>query len=145
LRPDNVTYRKAGIAYTGTFGESEIEGKVIYLSFAAETISPASQLKSLMTKALQYFDVTTSVLDDKNELLPVSSSLEQNYPNPFNPSTTIQYNVAELGKVSLKIYDILGREVTELVNDIKQPGKYRLYGMHYPVIKILQAEFISLC
>ncbi|MBL1215371.1 MAG: T9SS type A sorting domain-containing protein [Ignavibacteriae bacterium] len=126
LRPDNVTYRKGGIAYTGTFADGDIEGKVVYLSFAAETISPASQLNSLMVRVLQYFDVVTSVEDDQNELIPVYSSLEQNYPNPFNPSTTIQFNVAELGKVSLKIYDILGREVAELINDIKQPGKYTI-------------------
>jgi hypothetical protein len=48
----------------------------------------------------------------------------QNYPNPFNPSTTIGYQLANSGYVQLKVYDILGREVTTLVDEYKQPGKY---------------------
>lgn len=50
--------------------------------------------------------------------------LKQNYPNPFNPVTTITYQIAEKGAVSLKVYDILGRVVTTLVNENQSPGKY---------------------
>ncbi len=50
--------------------------------------------------------------------------LEQNYPNPFNPSTTINYEVPSSGRVVLKVYDILGREVESLVNENKSAGKY---------------------
>jgi hypothetical protein len=50
--------------------------------------------------------------------------LEQNSPNPFNPSTLINYQVANDGFVSLKVYDILGREVKTLVNEVKTQGKY---------------------
>ncbi|MGH2569266.1 MAG: T9SS type A sorting domain-containing protein, partial [Bacteroidota bacterium] len=46
------------------------------------------------------------------------------YPNPFNPSTRFEYRVAQAGFVSLKIYDLLGREVAVLVNEEKQPGAY---------------------
>ena len=52
--------------------------------------------------------------------------LQQNYPNPFNPTTTIQYSVPGTQYVSLRIYDLLGREVSTLVNEVKQPGKYNL-------------------
>lgn len=57
---------------------------------------------------------------------PASSAirLEQNYPNPFNPSTTIQYEIARPGNVTLKVFDMLGREVTTLVNAYQQPGVY---------------------
>ena len=49
--------------------------------------------------------------------------MAQNYPNPFNPTTTIQYNVADEGLVSLKVYDITGRLVKTLVdNQFKTPG-----------------------
>ena len=56
--------------------------------------------------------------------LPSSHGLSQNYPNPFNPETRIEFQIAERGAVTLKIYDILGREVTALVNEPKEAGRY---------------------
>ncbi|MBI2419721.1 MAG: T9SS type A sorting domain-containing protein [Ignavibacteriales bacterium] len=58
---------------------------------------------------------------------PVSFSLDQNYPNPFNPSTTINYSVAKAGQVTVKLYNQLGVEVKELVNEVKAPGKYTVH------------------
>jgi len=51
-------------------------------------------------------------------------ALAQNYPNPFNPVTTIRYSVKELGKVSLRVYDVMGREVMVLVDRVQGPGEY---------------------
>jgi hypothetical protein len=59
-------------------------------------------------------DAVTSVND--NDIIPTKISLSQNYPNPFNPATNIKFNLVESGYVSLKVYDILGNEVAELVN-----------------------------
>ncbi len=59
-------------------------------------------------------------------LVPESASLEQNYPNPFNPMTWINFSVSEKAFVQLKVFDIAGREVTTLVNGIREPGKYSL-------------------
>ena len=58
--------------------------------------------------------------------LPGRFSLAQNYPNPFNPSTTIQYSipVGTYDRTSLRVYDVLGREVATLVNEVKQAGRY---------------------
>ncbi len=50
--------------------------------------------------------------------------LEQNYPNPFNPATSFKYQIATAGQVSLKIYDVLGREVASIVDERKEPGEY---------------------
>ena len=53
-------------------------------------------------------------------------ALYQNYPNPFNPTTKISYQIPQSGKVVLKVYDILGREVKTLVNELQQSGKYQI-------------------
>jgi len=52
--------------------------------------------------------------------------LFQNYPNPFNPETKINYNVSKSGFVTIKVYDLLGREVTTLVNENKPAGNYSI-------------------
>jgi Secretion system C-terminal sorting domain len=57
-------------------------------------------------------------------VLPGKYRLEQNYPNPFNPSTNIGFQIADYGLVRLVVYDLLGREVAVLVNEVKSPGSY---------------------
>lgn len=59
-----------------------------------------------------------------SEISPSSYLLSQNFPNPFNPDTKINYSLPKKGFVTLKIYDILGREIRSLVNETKQPGNY---------------------
>lgn len=69
--------------------------------------------------------LVTSIEDQVTEL-PQQFRLEQNYPNPFNPETVINYELPVNGKVILKVYDLLGREVAELVNEEKSPGRYAI-------------------
>jgi photosystem II stability/assembly factor-like uncharacterized protein len=70
-------------------------------------------------------DIATGI-KDKTVDLPTKYLLNQNYPNPFNPSTTIKYELPQSGFVSLKVYDILGREVQTLVNGNKIKGTYEV-------------------
>lgn len=63
---------------------------------------------------------------DVEEQIPFTYSLEQNYPNPFNPTTQIKYSLAQAGMVSLKVYDILGRQVAELINKYQDAGNYSI-------------------
>jgi hypothetical protein len=57
--------------------------------------------------------------------VPSSFQLSQNYPNPFNPTKTIKYQISGTGKVVLKVFDILGKEVAALVNETKEAGSYK--------------------
>ncbi|MDP3581069.1 MAG: T9SS type A sorting domain-containing protein, partial [Ignavibacteria bacterium] len=69
----------------------------------------------------------------QSEIFPTKFKLSQNYPNPFNPETTIEFTIpvvdanfaSTTNHVTLKIYDVLGREVTTLVDEYKQPGNYK--------------------
>ena len=65
-------------------------------------------------------EITVAPSSAEDEFLPVTHNLFQNYPNPFNPSTIISYAIPNVSYVSLKIYDVLGREVKTLVNS-EQP------------------------
>ena len=67
--------------------------------------------------------IITGIAADHNEI-PTEFSLAQNYPNPFNPSTKISWQLPVGSLATLKIYDILGREVATLVNEYRQAGKY---------------------
>ena len=57
---------------------------------------------------------------------PIMFSLNQNFPNPFNPSTSIRFQIASPGATTLKVYDILGRELKTLVNEFKSIGEYEI-------------------
>ncbi len=69
------------------------------------------------------FKTTTDTYVEK-EGIPTEFDLKQNYPNPFNPTTEIEFSVAQQGFVSLKVYDMLGREIANLVNEELSKGNY---------------------
>ncbi len=74
---------------------------------------------------LNWADSTLSAIDEFAEgAVPLRYSLEQNYPNPFNPSTKIKFSLKKAGKTTLKVYDVLGREVAVLVNEEMTPGTH---------------------
>ncbi len=69
-------------------------------------------------------EVTTGVKDEMG--LPTEYTLNQNYPNPFNPSTTINFTLPQNGFVTIKIYDVLGKEVSTLVSKEFSAGYFNV-------------------
>ncbi|MHB9010652.1 MAG: T9SS type A sorting domain-containing protein [Ignavibacteriaceae bacterium] len=78
-------------------------------------------------------DSVITGITDKKSSLPTHYALYQNYPNPFNPSTTINYALSSPGDVTLSIYDILGRKITDLVS-----SSYQSTGNHSVVWNAFQ-------
>lgn len=117
-------------------------------TFAVDRAAPIGEAATLS------FDITSggSVIGNKSFKLaveaPKEAALLQNYPNPFNPSTTIGYDLPFNGSVDLRVFDILGREVTMLVDSEQAAGHHKVQwnasqfasGTYFYLLKIQGAE-----
>lgn len=136
-------YSYKGILYCGTSSES---GKYYLrsstdngLTFNKIGDSLPAEVTSVAVKGnyiyagVKYYSVwrffKPVITSGNNEagMLPASFSLKQNYPNPFNPATKIKYDIARLSHVKIVIFDVMGREVKTIVNELLKPGTYEAY------------------
>ena len=85
--------------------------------------NPAGEIRGQVANS---GDLVTSVIEQISKQAPASFALDQNYPNPFNPSTTISFALQTSGRVSLKIYNVLGQQVAVLVDAVKSAGIYKI-------------------
>jgi hypothetical protein len=123
--------------------------KVVYFGFAFEQLNDLTVADTLVRRSIQWL-TDGIVLDnsDKGSII-TSYSLDQNYPNPFNPATTISYSIPNESQVSLKIYDVMGREVVELASGRQAAGFYNIEfdasslasGTYF--YKLTAGEFVS--
>ena len=82
------------------------------------------QLMGIPSKVLGYFTISNLTGVNRSANAVMTFSLKPNFPNPFNPSTRISFAITKEGPVSLRVYDVLGREVATLVNENRKPGEY---------------------
>ena len=102
------------------FGSTEGSNAIFSIYF----VDPQTGWLTADNGRIAKYTGTTSV--DNNVDGVFSFSVGQNYPNPFNPSTIIEFHIANSGFVSLKVFDVLGNEVTTLVNEVKSAGEYEV-------------------
>jgi len=89
-------------------------------------ISPDGYLFACATSGKVFRSAEPVMGVSASDELPTGYSLKQNYPNPFNPITNVSFVIGHSSLVSLKVFDVLGREIAVLVNENKQPGEYNV-------------------
>ena len=127
----NITLDLANLPFDGSsnyYLTDLIEGNVYKVTPSERNAYPVS-LSEYQARVFYYGpdSVVVDVNESTKENLPSEYKLFQNYPNPFNPTTTIKFRIKENGKVTLKIFDVLGAEVLTLVDEVKNPGIYKIY------------------
>ena len=136
-------YRKIG---SGSYSLYATSGTNEYIDYE-ETVCSAPPGSRCANEEIAHYEITAKDLTSKesdysneveaviigtppqkiknnNSVMVYDYKLDQNYPNPFNPTTSINYQVKEKGFVSLKVYDMLGREVANLVNENQKAGQH---------------------
>ena len=122
----NVVYGEisAGFQHSGKWYEYFSQDSISVTDVNMNVALNAGDYKIFTDKKIVRPGFITDV--EENEIIPQDFVLYQNYPNPFNPSTIIGYQLPVTSNVTLKVYDILGREIATLVNEQKPAGKYEL-------------------
>jgi len=130
---NTVTGREVLMMSTGPFKLQKNIPQDIYVTYViGQGSSPTNSIVMAVDNTIEgrrFFDRNLGEipLDVEDGNVTINKfELSQNYPNPFNPVTKIRYSVADFGRVTLKVYDLLGKEVAQLVNEEKNPGMYEI-------------------
>ncbi|GMU84841.1 MAG: hypothetical protein AMXMBFR48_00830 [Ignavibacteriales bacterium] len=125
----NVT-KPAGIYYSGTFGQSSNQAKLVFLGFPFETIGSIALRTQFMTDLLKFFYPVSSIHISDETNVPEQFEVYQNYPNPFNPSTRLKFYNPSSGKVKIVLYNIIGEHVYTVADKIFAEG-YHEFTMNF--------------
>lgn len=120
----NAQWTKSEISLTD-FCEPEFNDVRIRFHFVSDSTQPYSMFGWFIDDVAIYpYELETSVSHLKEKYLPQKYMLFHNYPNPFNPETKIKYILPQRSKVILKIYNILGKEIRTLIDEVKPSGSF---------------------
>ena len=130
---DTAASKNTLTIFTGSFSGDAVvlghygSGKIVHWNMAGQYSNDdiwTEPIKVLLINIIQY--LVNAVHVERGITIPENFLLDQNYPNPFNPITRVQYAIANNQFVTLKVYDVLGKEVETLVNEEKPVGTYEL-------------------
>jgi len=100
---------------------------ITYGTYVCKIKASSDNPSAVFDSSIQmHFQKITGVQENTLDVYPSSFQLSQNYPNPFNPTTTINYSIPESGFVTIKIYDVLSKEIRILVSEEKSAGIYSI-------------------
>lgn len=114
-----------------------LPGEKETFAFAIALASTKEELRQILKQSRKKYLSMFDGIDYTDLQIPTEYVLQQNYPNPFNPETTISYSIPKSEHITLKVFDVLGREVATLVNEFKQAG------MHNCELRIENGELPS--
>jgi photosystem II stability/assembly factor-like uncharacterized protein len=120
----------SGRLYVTNNGGSSFQQMMSLMSFNVKGYSFVDALNGFVCgdsgKVLKTTNGGLTFISQNTGFTPDRFSISQNYPNPFNPVTNIKFDIPKSGFVNITVYDLLGREVTKLVNERMQPGSYNV-------------------
>jgi hypothetical protein len=146
IKSYRMTHAEFDVSVIGNFGVTAVDANITfsrtgdwYDYFSGATRSVGNTTEGIRLEPGEFKVFTTSRLptppigittdiddNDSRSDLPTVTALAGNYPNPFNPSTVVSYQLSVDGVTSIKVYDLLGREVAVLVNGFQSPGRYEV-------------------
>jgi hypothetical protein len=140
-----VKHELAKIRQTDEMMNTKVNSVMRY----SKTLSKSERSKKQVDDILFSKKIKNSNVAILNTVVPDKYELSQNYPNPFNPTTKINYALPKTGLITMKIYDVTGREIKVLVNEVKQAGYYTIdfnasnfaSGVYF--YRIIAGDFIS--
>ncbi len=118
--PDNGVYH----SYTNYIPEGESNRNWNIISSNSSATTTPDSIANYLIHA--YMHIGKNAVGKTIEITPGSFAVSDAYPNPFNPETIIRYSIPHNGLVSIKVFDILGKEVTTLVDEVKHAGSYSI-------------------
>ena len=124
-----IVYLSIVLTASLLYGQSSIvydAGTSLYVGTGADVCAGTITVNGTFSGGGTFCNVPVNVETEDDLGIPKEFSLSQNYPNPFNPSTKISFSIPTQEFISLKVFDVLGRQVEVLLNEIKEPGYYEI-------------------
>ena len=129
---DSLIKKITGLKIYNDFAPEQIKFAQGGVYIDVDTIKDYTLIAEISSKGYLYWTDTIYVFKDSivsvhsENILPTTYALEQNYPNPFNPNTMIKYSIPQKSYITLIVYDVLGREISTMINKKQSQGNYEV-------------------